>query len=100
MSDLLKGLTGGSWSLLFAWVLPSALALGAIWILIYPLLANVPISVAIGSAPAAASAATGSNALVATGLSFGDRCLILLVISFALGLVLNAISTPLYRLLE
>lgn len=96
MTDLLKGLTGGSWALLFAWVFPSALALGAFWTLIYPVLSHIPLTEVLGTAKSDSQSAGATRG----SLSFVDRTLILAVLSFALGILLNAASTPLYRFLE
>src|SRR5215469_8716642 len=86
MSDLLKGLSGGGWASLYAWMFPSALFMGALWLLIYP-----DIRTQLDGYAVIASL----RSLDATG-----RGAALALLTAALGLGLNAISTPLYRVLE
>lgn len=80
MSDLLKGLTGG-WAAFYAWIFPSALALGAFWLFVFPQMD--------------ASVREHFGALLGT-----QQGVIFVAGSAALGLTLNALSTPLYRVLE
>ncbi len=82
MSDLLKGLTGGGWAGLFAWILPSALGIALWWIFEFP---------EFGRWSLPSSGAPPSDSVVAS-VFFGA--------SAGLGLLLSAASTPLYRLLE
>jgi hypothetical protein len=82
VTDLLKGLTGGGWASLFAWILPSAIGVTLLWFLVVPEL--------------------GPLAMVKTVNNFSDGGIAgaLVGASAALGVLLNAASTPLYRLLE
>jgi hypothetical protein len=82
MSDILKGLTGGGWAGLFAWVLPSAIALALFGLIAYPRLDTAPFHGLVDDA------------------SLPDKAGIILSVSIVLGFLLNAISTPLYRVLE
>jgi hypothetical protein len=82
MSDILKGLTGGGWAGLFAWVLPTAIALALFGLIAYPQLHAAPFHSLLD------------------GASLADKAGIILSVSGVLGFLLNAISTPLYRLLE
>jgi hypothetical protein len=75
MSDLLKSF----WSKLYAWALPSALALGAYWLLVYPK-THFPQWLQQASDTATTTTFVG--------------------ITVALAFCLNALSTPLYRILE
>lgn len=75
MSDLLKGL----WSKLYAWAIPSALALGAYWLLLYP---KFCFPAWLDVADETTKAATFGALTVTTAFC------------------LNALSTPLYRVLE
>ncbi len=86
MSDLLKGLSGGGWVSLYAWMFPSALFMGALWLLVYPDVRAQLTDYAVVAA---------LRSLDATG-----RGVALALFTAALGLGLNAISTPLYRVLE
>ncbi|HXW29053.1 MAG TPA: hypothetical protein VEK55_06790 [Xanthobacteraceae bacterium] len=81
MLDLLKGLTGGGWAALYAWIFPSALAVGAFWLFVYP---QIGVDVR-----------THFDALTGT-----EKTAVFFGVSVALGLALDAISTPLYRFLE
>ena len=82
MSDILKGLTGGGWVFLYAWILPSAIALGAFWLIVFPAVRELPIASDIAS------------------LEATQRGVLLAFAAVAIGLILSAVSTPLYRLLE
>src|SRR5580658_558955 len=75
MSDLLKSF----WSKLYAWALPSALALGAYWFLIYP--------------------KTGFPAWL-DDASDTTKVTIFAALTITIAFCLNAMSTPLYRILE
>lgn len=75
MSDLLKAL----WSKLYAWALPSALTLGAYWLLVYP--------------------ETGFPQWLHQ-MSDTERVAAFVGITVTLAFSLNALSTPLYRILE
>lgn len=82
MTDLLKGLTGGGWASLFAWILPSAVAIALFWVLAAPQMDSFPTIDAI------------------KGLSEGALAASFVGASAVLGLLLDATSTPLYRILE
>jgi hypothetical protein len=79
--DLIKGLTGGGWAAVYAWTFPGALTLGAFWLLVYPQMSG-----AFPDGFAKLSAAQQGGIFIAAAA--------------AIGLILNATSTPLYRLLE
>lgn len=84
MLDILKTAAGKSLFPLLAWIFPSALAVLAVWFITLPM-----IKAAGWQIPASIAALSGTEALSwLTGLSI------------ALGVVLSAMSTPLYRLLE
>lgn len=82
MADLLKGLTGGNWALLIAWFLPAGITVGVLAVVVFPVVANVPLLHAI------APWDTTTRSLVAGFLVV------------ALAIIGNAVSTPLYRVLE
>ncbi|MGW2489579.1 hypothetical protein ACWCV9_20520 [Streptomyces sp. NPDC001606] len=82
MGDIAKGALGGGWTLLVGWVLPTALNLSVFLLAV---------------APSLHRPAFLSGHWPATG---GRTALLLLVAAVLLGLVLNALQTPLYRLLE
>jgi hypothetical protein len=75
MPDLLKSF----WSKLYAWALPSALALGAYWLLIYPKT----------KFPVWPHNVSGTAMIV-----------IFAIVTGTIAFCLNALSTPLYRILE
>ncbi|MGW7276625.1 hypothetical protein ACWGH5_39795 [Streptomyces sp. NPDC054864] len=79
MGDIAKGVLGGGWSLLAGWILPTAINLA---IAIGHSLREVPVADNILSSPA------------------GTKTLLLLTASVLLGLILNALQIPLYRILE
>ncbi|MGI5461091.1 hypothetical protein ACQEWB_49670 [Streptomyces sp. CA-249302] len=82
MGDIAKGALGGAWSLLVGWVLPTALNLAVLTTTLLPSLRKVP------PFERAWSLAEGRGALA------------FLTASLMLGLVLNALQNPLYRILE
>src|SRR5689334_23357358 len=82
MSDLLKGLTGGGWAGLFAWIFPCAISLAAFSSLIYSAWSDAPLHDTLGE------------------LSITEEAGLLIVLATMAGFILNALSTPLYRLLE
>lgn len=82
MGDIAKGALGGAWSLLVGWVLPTALNLAVLTTALLPSLRGVP------PFEHAADLASGRGALA------------FLTASLMLGLVLNALQNPLYRILE
>lgn len=81
MSDVLKGLTGG-WNFLVSWVFPSALAWSVFALFVFPKLQHVPIFKDIGSTSA------------------GNQALVLVGASILTGLLLNGLSTVLFRVIE
>lgn len=84
MSDLLKGLTGGGWAGLLAWIAPCAMVFGLFATLFHshwhsaaiPLLSEF------------------------TSLTLSEKATAVVVLSASVGFFLNAVSAPLYRLLE
>jgi hypothetical protein len=82
VSDIVKGVLGGAWSLLVGWFLPTALNLVVFGFLVVPRLDE--------SAPRRWFDAAGPQ----------SRGLALLVAAVLLGLLLAAVQTPLYRVLE
>jgi hypothetical protein len=82
VKDVLSGITAGGWALLVGWIFPSAIgvALFAFWL--FPSLHDLAIAQAIA------------------GLSATERALVLAFLSAGLGLLLSALQTPLYRVLE
>ncbi|MDE3110840.1 MAG: hypothetical protein KGL02_12980 [Acidobacteriota bacterium] len=84
MLDVLKGIAGKVWLPLLAWIFPSALGVLAIWFLILPLM----------------NEASWTVATKAENLSAGEASSWLVGASLVLGILLYALSMPLYRLLE
>ena len=81
MADILKGLVGAGSTFVFAWVFPSAIAL----VVAYGVIAR-PLGL--------------DSALGISGLAPAEQALALGFGSTVVGLVMNALSTPLYRVLE
>lgn len=82
MSDIVKGVLGGGWSLLVGWLLPSGLNVLLVGLLVLPQLASAaPVRWLRTSDPA-------------------QQGLAVLVTAVVIGLLLAAVQTPLYRLLE
>lgn len=82
MTDLVKGVLGGGWSLLVGWIFPAGLSIGSFLLLVAP---SIPRTLPL------VATVTGSTA--AGGLfAFGAAA--------ALGILLSALQTPLYRILE
>lgn len=82
MTDIVKGVLGGSWGLVAGWILPAGLAIALFGLLVLPSLAHWAAFMTLASASAA------------------EKGWILLIASVAIGLTLSIISTPLYRILE
>ncbi|WP_128380804.1 hypothetical protein [Streptomyces cavernae] len=82
MGDIAKGVLGGGWALLVGWILPTALNLAVFGLAVAPSLHHPGLADALRRA------------------SNGDKTLLFLVAAVLLGLVLNALQTPLYRFLE
>jgi hypothetical protein len=79
MSDIIKGVLGGGWSLLVGWILPAALNVAVLWFVLLPQV-------------------EGARPL--RELPPQQLGLALLISTVALGLLLAGLQTPLYRLLE
>ncbi|MGN9758832.1 hypothetical protein [Streptomyces sp. SD31] len=82
MGDIAKGVLGGGWALLVGWILPAALNLAVFTLAVAPNLHRPTLL---------------DSLWPATG---GPTALVLFVAAVLLGLVLNALQTPLYRVLE
>ncbi|WP_316521230.1 hypothetical protein [Kitasatospora brasiliensis] len=82
MGDIAKGAFSGAWALLVGWILPTAVNLGVFLVAVWPTVRTTRL--AAGTVPA--------------GLP--STSLLLLTGAVVLGLVLFALRTPLYRLLE
>jgi hypothetical protein len=81
VADILKGLVGAGTSFVFAWVFPSAIALAVLYTLVVRRL--------------------GLDAVLGiSALSPAEQALALGFAATVIGLVMNALSTPLYRVLE
>jgi len=107
VSDLLKALTGGPWSFLVSWVLPCAIGISALLILVLPVLDAPARPAATASAPSpAVPPPPRPPATLAPGAPTegpAETVTIAVVVGFlalALGIVMSAMSVPLYRLLE
>lgn len=82
MTEIVKGILGGSWTLILGWILPSSLGLTIFGFMVLPSLTNLgPLS-------------DVSNASAST------QAFILLTASVILGLTIASLATPLYRVLE
>jgi hypothetical protein len=81
MKDLLSGLTAGGWGLLAGWILPAAIAVA---LLAYLVLPELPWEFADEVGDLAAAEQAAALTFTAVGV----------------GVVLSALQTPLYRLLE
>jgi hypothetical protein len=82
MIDILQGLTGGGLPFLFAWVLPSAIALSAFGLLVFPSVDHLPVLREIAA------------------MSGPSQALVMAFAAVTIALVLSASDTPIYRLLE
>jgi hypothetical protein len=82
LTDIVKGVLGGSWGLVAGWILPAGLAIALFGLLVLPSLGHWSAFMALASA------------------SVTEKGWILLIASIAIGLTLSIISTPLYRILE
>lgn len=81
MGDILKNISGG-WPFLVAWVLPSGLFWSVFALFVLPSATDLPVLREISATPAA------------------NQTLVLAGASILTGLVLNALSTVMYRILE
>lgn len=82
MTDIAKGVLGSSWALIVGWILPCALGMFIFGVVILPSLDDITILADVAAAKAT------------------DQAIVLLIGSVAAGLVLSALQTPLYRILE
>jgi len=82
VSDILRGLTSAGLPFLFAWLFPSAVGIAAFSLLLFPSIDRLPVAREI--------AALGTT----------QRLLVMAFVAVGLAIMLNALSTPLYRILE
>lgn len=82
MSDIAKGILGGGWSLIAGWILPTAINLLLLFALVMPSMHGIKAVDSIRHE------------------SISQQSVILLASSVVIGLSLNALQTPLYRILE
>ncbi|HEX3920803.1 MAG TPA: hypothetical protein VHY31_00785, partial [Streptosporangiaceae bacterium] len=82
MTAIVTSLLGGGWALVAGWILPTALNSLLFAFLVLPALRGVP----------------GFHTVLVA--SHPDQALVLLVTAVVAGLVLSALQTPLYRVLE
>ncbi|MFF1725005.1 hypothetical protein [Streptomyces sviceus] len=82
MGDIAKGVLGGGWALVVGWILPAALNLAVFFFAVAPSLRR-----------------TAAVARV-WPVSVSQTALLLLCIAVLFGIVLSALQTPLYRILE
>ncbi|WP_328760625.1 hypothetical protein [Streptomyces sp. NBC_00271] len=82
MGDIAKGVLGGGWALVVGWVLPAALNLAVFFLAVAPSMRR-----------------TAAIERVWPG-SASQTALLLLCAAVLFGIVLNALQTPLYRILE
>ncbi len=82
MTEIVKSVLSGSWTLILGWVLPTSLGLTMFGLMVLPSLTNVRVLAEVSNADAASQA------------------IVLLSASLILGLTLASLATPLYRVLE
>jgi hypothetical protein len=82
MNDIAKGILAGGWSLVAGWILPTAINALVFGFFVLPSLYAIPIARHLGRASAQ------------------DQALAVLAVAVVGGLVLSALQTPLYRVLE
>lgn len=82
MTGLLSGLTGGGWPLLVGWIFPSGITASLFAFLVFPRLEHLPVARDL------------------TTLSGANQGLLLAFSAVLLGVLLSALQTPLYRILE
>ncbi|MDT0543769.1 hypothetical protein [Streptomyces lonegramiae] len=82
MGDIAKGVLGGAWTLLVGWILPTALNLSVFFFTVAPSLHHIDLAQRLWPS------------------SKVNTAVLLLTVSLLLGLVLSAVQTLLYRLLE
>jgi hypothetical protein len=82
MSDIAKGILAGGWLLVVGWVLPTAINALLFVFFVLPSLHGIVLAHDLGQA------------------SVGDKTIAVLAVALVGGVVLNALQTPLYRVLE
>jgi hypothetical protein len=82
MNDIAKGILAGGWSLVAGWILPTAINALVFAFFVLPSLYAIPMAHHLGKA------------------SVQDKTLAVLAVAVVGGLVLSALQTPLYRVLE
>ena len=82
MNDIAKGILTGGWALVAGWILPTAINVLVFGFFVLPSLYAIPMAHRLGEA------------------SVQDKTLAVLAVAVVGGLVLNALQTPLYRVLE
>lgn len=82
MSDIAKGILAGGWSLVFGWILPTAVNIMIFGFFVLSSLRGIPLVGTLGQASASTQALT------------------VLASAVVVGLVFSALQTPLYRVLE
>jgi hypothetical protein len=82
VSDIAKAILGGGWSLVAGWLLPTAVNVFIFAIFVLPSLHGISLADELSRA------------------SIGQRSLAALAASVVVGLILNALQVPLYRILE
>jgi len=82
MSDIVKGVLGGAWTLVVGWFLPCGLGLAVFGVFVLPSVSDLPVFSVVADASAA------------------NQALVLVAVAVVLGLVLSVLQTPLYRILE
>jgi len=82
VNDIAKGILAGGWSLVAGWILPTAINALVFGFFVLPSLYTIPVAHHLAEA------------------SVGYKGLAILAVSVVGGLMLNALQTPLYRVLE
>lgn len=82
VTEIAKGVLGGSWNLIFGWILPSSLGLLVFGLTVVPSLTNLAMFATVSKSSAS------------------DQGVLLLIVSVIVGLTLASLTTPLYRVLE
>jgi hypothetical protein len=82
VTEIVKGVLGGSWTMILGWVLPTSVGLTIFGLLVLPSLTNIEALAEVASA------------------STSNQAIVLLTASLILGLTLASLATPLYRVLE
>jgi hypothetical protein len=82
VADILKAITGAATTFVTAWVLPAAIFVGAFVVFVFPAVPDLPIARDIAH------------------LNDTDRGVAIALLPIALGILMSAVSTQFYRLLE